>query len=196
MISVREIRLPDGEGYALPAGATGNGLALRCLISEALGPATLLVERNGALVAEVPEFVPLAVKATKCVGSKVEGCLDSVVAGGDDGFALLVGDQGIIRVGFREAQVRYVCCLNRGVEDDRGFYTLRCEVLDEAVLVIYEGGAMRIRMTGDLLWHVHLYYDDVFVRRDGKWLFYATEFGPFAPDGFVIDMETGERSQR
>ena len=196
MITVRDIRLSESDCLVLREGSSDSELELRCRLSERLNPAALVVESGGRVVAEVPRFVPLVLKHADPKGGEFEGELKAVVEDDEPGFAFLFGDQEIVRLGFSSRNLDPVCKLNRRVDDDRGFYSLSVELLPDSFLVVYEGGAVRIRLSGEEMWHDKLAWDDVFEKRDDDHLYYNTEHGEFAQLGFRIDIATGETLSR
>ena len=60
--------------------------------------------------------------------------------------------------------------------------------------MLYESGAMRFDAKANLIWHTKLYWDDVFLSADERYLYYFSEFGEFASNDWTISVATGKKA--
>lgn len=74
--------------------------------------------------------------------------------------------------GLRASQV---VKLNRRDTDDRSFYHLFVHEYDDFFILRYESGMCRITYDGKLIWHIKLYWDDLFDREEEHAFVFSNE---------------------
>lgn len=80
--------------------------------------------------------------------------------------------------------------LFRREDEDSGFYDIKAMEIIDALIVIYESGVFSVSRSGQVDWHVHKMWDDVFVSaREGNIFFLMSDGGYFS-----IDRISGARS--
>jgi hypothetical protein len=79
--------------------------------------------------------------------------------------------------------------LHRAASDDTGFYATEFQAYEELLMGIYEGGSVCISPSGEIMWHIEKYWDDIFLGIEESSLVFMIEGGA----RYAIDCKTGKK---
>lgn len=88
----------------------------------------------------------------------------------------LIGQFKVVLLDMRTQSVREILTLfNRDEFYDRGFRRQHLVPLEDGFLLIYESGVARLQANGQVLWHVRVFWDDLFQGQDSEFVYYWSE---------------------
>jgi hypothetical protein len=129
-------------------------------------------------------------------GSPLRPCVIHAFDGRAARHLVLVGDTEIGVLDLKPLMLIDSVRLHREPVRDRSWDRLEVTGGARRWLIFYERGALALSLTGRVLWHVELYWDDLLLRRDRHQAWYCSPGARAQPAGtasFVIDLATGER---
>ena len=139
------------------------------------------------------DFAWLESLPSEAAQSKFQARLKYAIQSHPISFLIVVGLFEVVLVNCADTSIKTIAQLNRKKIEDQGFYWFEILSVANGIVIVYESGALRISEHGFVLWHTFLFWDDVYKGTDEKYLYYSSEFGEYAPDDWVISMESGEK---